>query len=476
MTGACLLVFSMVGTAWGAGEKVFLGYLHSHTRYSDGSGVPEDAYKAAKSAGLDFLAVTEHNHSQCEEGAGARADGIMIAKDHALYNGPDSSSVISAANRLNEDGVFVTLYGQEFSSISKSNHINVFDVSDVIDDHEVPNGAVDKLVNNWLPAHKASNGKPAILQFNHPFNRANSHFEREYGKDKFGSLDEWVRRVGDLARTIEMLNGPGTVEGALKVKPEEVAESQFLKFLNLGFHLAPTGDQDNHYTNWAVETNARTGVITDKLTRSNILDALDARHVYATEDRNLRVIFRVNDHLCGDRIKAPSVGEELNVQYSLSDDDEPSSSYKIEVFSGTVRGGPAQVIETVTADGNGDGKIEDLKYTGGPQFFFFKITQSNEDGESDRAWTAPVWFDLDASSLPTLPPGADDTPPSTGGTPPTVPIGGENNFVASKNSNSYHLSLECLDAQRIKPSNRILGADARRGRTLHPGCPRTTGR
>ena len=59
-----------------------------------------------------------------------------------LYNG-GSDSLVATADRMNQDGVFVTLYGQEFSSISKGNHINVFDIPDVIDDRDVPTIELD---------------------------------------------------------------------------------------------------------------------------------------------------------------------------------------------------------------------------------------------------------------------------------------------------------------------------------------------
>src|SRR5437867_4478373 len=42
--------------------KVFYGLLHAHTFFSDGQGTPEEAFQAAKAAGLDFFAVTPHNH------------------------------------------------------------------------------------------------------------------------------------------------------------------------------------------------------------------------------------------------------------------------------------------------------------------------------------------------------------------------------------------------------------------------------
>lgn len=70
-------------------EKVFFGNLHSHTSYSDGSGLPSEAYEHAREAGLDFLVISDHNHKQAENGAKAdRRDGILIGKDPTLYVGP----------------------------------------------------------------------------------------------------------------------------------------------------------------------------------------------------------------------------------------------------------------------------------------------------------------------------------------------------------------------------------------------------
>ena len=135
--------------------NVFFGNLHSHTSYSDGSGTPTDAYLHARDvAGLDFLAITEHNHKN------APSD---IATDHNLYNGSQDSSLISAAGRFNESGRFVALYGQEFSSIGSGNHANVLDVRDVIDEADVPNGQWDKLLGSWLPSHKDSEGLSAVM-------------------------------------------------------------------------------------------------------------------------------------------------------------------------------------------------------------------------------------------------------------------------------------------------------------------------
>ncbi|MBI3695051.1 MAG: CehA/McbA family metallohydrolase [Acidobacteria bacterium] len=430
--------------------RVFFGNLHSHTSYSDGSGLPAEAYRHAREGGLDFLVISEHNHRQAESGASPdRLDGILIAKDPTLYTGPQEAALIPASGALTQEGAFLALYAQEFSSISKGNHVNVFDVPDVID---VPNGAFDQLLA-WISSHLDSSGQTAVLQFNHPALLNDASLE--YGADDFGSRAEWIRRMDQHVRLIEVLNGPAMTKVAGN-RAAEFMEDDYLRFLNLGFHVAPTADQDNHYRTWGTATDARTAIITDELTKSKFFEALHARHVYATEDRNLRMIFRVNGHLCGDRITdVPPANSELKIEFSIKDDDEPDAEYQIQVFSGDGPGkGPARVIETVTVRGDTEtGKIEDVRYNGQTQYLFFKVTQSSEHEGPDRAWTAPVWLEPAGSPVVT-----DDG-------------SSEASLVASRNSKIYHLSADCSSAKAIKPENRITGREAKKGRTQHPGCP-----
>ena len=445
-----LVLFVFVFLTLSAQDNVYFGNLHSHTSYSDGSGTPAQAYEHARNiAHVDFLAITEHNHALAEQGASPdRQDGILIAKDHQLYSGTGSNSLISAANAANVDGTFVALYGQEFSSISSGNHVNIFDVPEVI---TVPNGAYDQLVT-YLGSIHDSRDKQPILQLNHP-GLNNKNPAKDYGQDDFATQSEWVEQMGKYARTITILNGPHDVTTADN-RPPSSLEKQYLHYLSLGFHVAPVADQDNHYRTWGDATTARTAVIASSLTKADVLDALDKRHAYATEDKNLRVIFKLNGHLQGDRLPAPSVGSTLDIRFSVKDDDEPSAGYSVEVFSGIIGASDAAEVDKLEVDGDTtDGSIDSVKYEGGRQYVFLKVTQFNEDGEKDRTWTAPVWFDA-ASGV--------EGP----GSQPEV-----EQFVASKKRSIYHYA-SCRDAQNISPANKVTGSDATRGRTLHEGCPR----
>lgn len=432
--------------------KVYFGNLHSHTKYSDGSGTPHDAYRHAREAAkLDFLAITEHSHKAAENSAGERKDGILIAKDPTLYNGPDQFSLIETAKRMTETDKFVALYGQEFSSIKPGNHMNVFDAPELI---TARNGHFEELMA-WLTTHPDSTGKACVVQFNHPLLVKDETIE--YGRDDFASKKEWIEQIGSVARTIEILNGPAMAKDGGH-QPAEVAEADYKKYLALGFKLAPTADQDNHYFTWGSTTDARTGVvIAGTFDKVALLNALRSRHVYATTDKNLRLIGKVNGHLCGDEFAAPAVGSLLDIDISVRDDDEPEASYVVEVYAGTIGTSQVQLVESFTPPEDADAsalEVESVPYSGGHQFVFLKVIQSDEDGNTDLTWSAPVWLNpggpVDAGS-------------------PIVPIA-ETTIRASRNSNVFHTREDCEFARSILNSNLVTGADAKEGRRQCKKC------
>src|SRR5882672_2224067 len=120
-------VIALFWSALVAAQSVYFGDLRSNTSYSDGSGTPAEAYAMAKAAGLNFFAITQHNHRHAEDGAKSRKDGKLIATQPTLYGGTPSA-LIETANKFNNRGQFATLYGQEISMISSGNHMNAFQV------------------------------------------------------------------------------------------------------------------------------------------------------------------------------------------------------------------------------------------------------------------------------------------------------------------------------------------------------------
>src|SRR5262245_34330889 len=219
-----ILLLSGAGPAAQPDVSVFFGNLHSHTALSDGSGTPAEAYEHARDvAGLDFLAITEHNHAQAGD----------IAGNHALYTGPGSLSLIPTANGFTEEGRFIALYGQEFSTIGSGNHMNVIDAPQVID---VPNGQVRTLLETWLPANLDTQGQEPLLLLNHP-STAGSPPNLEYGIDDYhGDTAAWVAALDARAPLIDLINGPSHTVGT-HLAPGSPSETEFHRYLNLGLHV-----------------------------------------------------------------------------------------------------------------------------------------------------------------------------------------------------------------------------------------------
>lgn len=389
-----ILAALTLGLAWPASAlaqtaDVRFGNLHAHTSYSDGSGTPSDAYKMACKAGLDFFAITEHNHA-AGDGSGTRRDGKMIATQPLLYRGKPSS-LIETADNLNAPGKCVTLYGQEFSTISSGNHVNVFDVGKVID---VPNGAFDKLLG-WMDTHRDGSGKLPVAQFNHP--QAGRASDKEYGRDDFGDGEsQWVQSMAPHVSLIEVLNAPALKDG--RDQRTHAKEQQYFRYLNLGFHVAPSVGQDNHYRNWGVSTDARVAVITADFTRQGVLAALRQRHAYASEDKNLRLVFKVNGALQGDIVAPPIIGSELKLTLDIRDDDEPDADYRVDVFKDVAGAKPAAApVESYEVTGNQLLDMDGVRFERAGEYVFVRVTQyaraDAEHVEDDKAWTAPVWFE-----------------------------------------------------------------------------------
>jgi len=67
----------LVGSAPGDGYARVAGVVHVHTTLSDGGGTPEEVIRAAKTTGLAFLGITDHNNLDAKPLEGYR-DGVLV--------------------------------------------------------------------------------------------------------------------------------------------------------------------------------------------------------------------------------------------------------------------------------------------------------------------------------------------------------------------------------------------------------------
>lgn len=385
--------------------RIYYGNLHAHTAYSDGILNPKEAYRMAMGNGLDFMAVTEHNH----EAAGGD-DGIHLTPQ--LYE-----DLKQTAAEFSQRGKFAALYGQEFSTISSGNHINVFNAATIID---VPHGDYKTLFEKWLPAHP----EVSFVQFNHPnykrdlglaentpqpqillqdtqghrqsearllpFGVLRSELFNDYGYDDYNrDFKALAQAANPWVRSIEILNGPGTSPKPIP-KAEAYMEEDFLFYLNQGFKLAPSADQDNHYAHWGSLHPGRTGVLASELTPAAIYDALRARRVFASEDKNLGVYFFANGQPLGSELPPAA---EVRLEIQIQDKDEPQARYQLQIFADQPGQGTARpIVQEVLNPGQGQYSYVWRPEPGVENYAFVKLTQTNADGSFDDLWTAPVWI------------------------------------------------------------------------------------
>lgn len=59
----------------------YKGAIHIHTKFSDGTGNVDEISKAAKSAGLDWIVITDHNSLEVEEGI---INGVCVIKGEEI--------------------------------------------------------------------------------------------------------------------------------------------------------------------------------------------------------------------------------------------------------------------------------------------------------------------------------------------------------------------------------------------------------
>jgi len=306
---------------------IFWADLHSHTSYSDGTSLPVEAHRYARSvSGLDVFSLSDH----------------LESVDDAEWC--DTREV---AWKANEDGRFVAIPGLEWTK--RVGHINLIDPKT----RHWPND----LAGFYAAIAKAD----VIAKFNHPGDGTRSHEGLKYSAE------------GD--RAIQLMEVRS---------PEE--EKAYIRALNAGWHIAAEGSDDTHSANWG-NVSTWTGILAPGLSKRNILDALKNRRCYSSRDRNCRLKFSINGHPMGTIVKEPI--KEVKCEISLVDWDkgEGDRFAKIEYFrdgeiflTNDLSGAPLGMLDH-------NGWHLDQKVKPGKHYYFVKVTQ--RDG--NMLWSAPIW-------------------------------------------------------------------------------------
>ncbi len=336
--------------------QLYFGQLHSHTNYSDGAGSCEEAFVHASTEvdNLDFLAVTDHSNAFDNDTAATVYDGSMSAKwvsGHEL------------ADRYTNEN-FVCIYGYEMTWSNGLGHMNTYNTGGFQSRTQAEFSSYATALPNYYDALRSDPN--SISQFNHP-------------GTTFGTFQDYAwydADIDELITIIEVGNGEGTI-GSSGYFP---SYEEYTRALDLGWHVAPTNNQDNHKGSWGDANTARSVVMADALTRENIYDAIRNRRVYATEDNDFSVYYTLNGYEMGTILTEEDVDDSVTLRAEISDPTD-SGSCKIEVV---VNGGIVCTSKTAQVL---DGEVE-FTLPANYSYYYLRLTQA----DGDIAVTAPVWI------------------------------------------------------------------------------------
>ncbi|HET8901551.1 MAG TPA: Ig-like domain-containing protein [Holophagaceae bacterium] len=378
---------------------IFLGNLHSQTNDSDGGGDvstctgaqnpqsgpfgPADAYQYAINGGLDLLMCSEHNHL-FDGSTGTNASADPVAAKNRFAAGLSEAANFSAAHPG-----FLALYGMEWGVITNGGHLNIFNPDGLA---EWEYNSSNQLIGDYFTAkgdyaslYTFMKSKGWVGQFNHPATT---------GQFNIGGTDLAYSADGDAVMSLcEVLNTSAFSHNTTETETSHSSyEAAWNILLERGFHLAPTTDQDNHCANWGLSYHNRTGILIPSgtaLTLQSFVDAVRARHVYATMDKTAQIILTANGHIMGDRF-SNNGPVTLTVDYTAGSGQAVS---QVQIFEGVPgsNGSVAQAASVATVT---------LTPATGSHFYYAKITQA----DGDMLWSAPVWVDQGTGSGDTQPP------------------------------------------------------------------------
>lgn len=390
---------------------IYFGNLHSQTNHSDGGGNlsscagaqapqsaafgPNDAYQYAMNKGLDFLMTSEHNHMYDGSDSTNTAANPATAKN--LYqSGLTTASTFNAAHPN-----FLGIYGMEWGVINNGGHLNIFNSNELLEwEYNSSNqliGDTFTTKGDYSALYTLMRQRGWIGQFNHP---ASS------GQFSVGGVALGYTADGDQAMVMcEVLNTSAFSTNTTETETgRSNYESACNKALEAGFHIAFSTNQDNHCANWGASYTNRTGVLIPNgtaMTSTSFIDALKARRVYATMDKNSQLVFTANGHVMGERFtNSGPLTLVSNFTNSAGRTAATVAIYEgVPGRKGTVTLMSSTATNTITP-------------TIGEHFYYAKVTQ--DDGKI--LWSAPVWVTQSSGSGDTTAPTVSATESGTSGT------------------------------------------------------------
>jgi len=348
----------------------YYGNLHSHSSYSDGNKddltkKPEDDYAFAKnSMNLDFLGISEHNHTQAGMSLANWQPGIDAAKKATT-------------------STFIAMHGMEWGVISGGGHVIVYGIDSLIgwesgeNQIYVPKSVYTGPTGLFRIINR--HGLNAIATLAHPNTTDYNNISATYDLSADSAIVGTALESGPAFSTNITYSDPASSMSYL---------SYYNRMLARGYHLGASIDHDNHNLTFGRHTRARLVVLAPALTENDLLDAIKKMRFYASQDSAAKIVFSINKQPVGSIFKTAGAPEISVSSITTS----PVTSIKI--LYGTPGSGINPVELTTSANTSltyTDNALANLA-TG---YYYADIVEA----DGSRIITSPIWYTRDDATV-----------------------------------------------------------------------------
>ena len=338
------------------------GNLHAHTSHSDGepdTGEPTDAFNYAKNVqGMDFLGISEHNHSTA---------GLQIANYKI-----GAAQANTANGQLNINGnPFIALHGMEWGTISSGGHVVIYGFGDSLIGWEPNNYDIYVAKADYIALFDKIRNKPgAFATLAHP------------NTTDFTALTGGYKGIADSAvSSVAIESGPAfSTTTTYNNFPASLAYINYYRsLLKRGYRVGANMDQDNHHKTYGSANQNRMVVLSADRTREGLTRGIQAMRIYATNDYNAKVNFSIDNYILGSSIVS-SQPLTASVSYSDADGEQLSA---VQVYGGKVGGSDATLIQTAT-----NNTTFTIVPVANESWYYYAVLTQADGG---KLVTSPIW-------------------------------------------------------------------------------------
>ena len=366
-----------------SGFLYLYGNLHSHSSYSDGNKdntalKPSDDYQFARDANcMDFLGISEHNHS----GAG------MHVADYPL--GYNQANAINGVVGPTGNSI-VTLWGMEWGVISGGGHVLVYGFNDQLIGWEAGNYNIYCAKGDYASLFNLVNGQPdAFATLAHPqsgdyTNIAGSAYNATQDNAIYGVAVE----SGPAFSTSITYNDFPSSLGFL---------GYYKSMLAKGYHVGAQMDGDNHYLTFGRQSTNRMVVLASSKSRADVTSAIRAMRFYASNDCNVHVDYKCFSSVMGSQLTHAGVP---SITIDITDADAGETVSTVELWGGLVGSSvPSAPIKTFSGSSSvifNSTDPQNVQPDNSTYYYYSIITQST----GAKTVTSPIWYTRNDAALP----------------------------------------------------------------------------